>query len=149
MRHIGFFARLQVDFGKAFEFLLRAEEPWTADRARRAGRSLCPPPAPVFLTLKVAVTVSPPSGQRQVAVGKGGVAQAVPEGEEHLHLGGVVIAIADVDALAVFHRGRAAGVGLGRVSCSLTGKVSASLPLGLTLPVRMSARAPAPACPPR
>ena len=39
----------------------------------------------------------------QVAVGKGGVAQAEAEGEQHRHLGGVVVAVAHVEALPVLH----------------------------------------------
>lgn len=39
----------------------------------------------------------------QVGVGKGGVAQAVTEGIAHRHMGRFVVAVADVQALAVLH----------------------------------------------
>ena len=54
------------------------------------------------------------SVDHQVAVGKGGVAQTVPKGEQHVCLDGVIIAVADVDALAVLDGVWPAGVGLRR-----------------------------------
>ena len=39
----------------------------------------------------------------QVPVGEGGVAQPVAEGERHRHTGGLIVAVAHIQALAVFH----------------------------------------------